>query len=391
MSSYFQMGHNTENLVGEKDLDEFQGIILSPLNREPKELERHVYGFRHKGKYDIVLDSQLYFPKSDRQTLKQHPYFPSDFDTADHASMSWWNRIVDPLCGLSEKLRVNAVSSPVVLPKIFRPDYFSICAEVSQKLFDKLIGTGINSLTTVLIDLNTLTKQDLVLEAASILSEADTSGYYIVLVSDIEPRREITGPEELFGAMTLINELKNTGHRVIVSHCSSDMLLYKTAGADHCSTGKFFNLRRFTKSRFEEPSGGGGQLPYWFEHSLLAFLRGADVLRLIADGHGELIGTLASENFWSIKIKKQWEDSPEKPWVGHGWRQYLSWFGKTESILDKTDALEKVDQWLRIAEENWLNLEDDNILLDEPRNDGKWIRPWRQALIKFSKSVRESY
>ncbi len=31
MSAYLQMGHDTENLVGEADLEEFRGIILSPV------------------------------------------------------------------------------------------------------------------------------------------------------------------------------------------------------------------------------------------------------------------------------------------------------------------------------------------------------------------------
>ncbi len=390
MSSYFQMGHNTENLVGETDLDEFNGIILSPLNREPIELEENISEFRQKGSYNIILDPQLYFPLSERGKLQQQPYFPSDFDTADHFSISWWEGVLNPLCIFAEKLKVNAIASPVFLPKVFRPDYFSICADVSQMLFDKLSGTGINPLTTVMIDLSILTKQDLVFEAASILSDVDTTGYYIVLVSDIEPRREFSDSEELFGAMSLINEFKNTSRRVIVSHCSSDMLLYKAAGAAHCATGKYFNLRRFTKSRFDEPSGGGGQLPYWFEHSLLAFLREADV-QLIEEGNSKLIGTGSSRNYWSEEIKKNWKESPGEPWVRYGWRQYLSWFGKIEAALNENDALYKVGEWLRIAEENWLKLEDDMILLEEPRNNGKWLRPWRQALIKFSKYLRDSY
>lgn len=54
--------------------------------------------------------------------------------------------------------------------------------------------------------------------------------------------------------------------------------------ATSCATGKFFNLRRFTKSRFEEPAGGGGQLPYWVEESLFAYLRETDVLRVRDEG-----------------------------------------------------------------------------------------------------------
>ena len=46
MSAYLQMGHDTENLVGEADLEEFQGLILSPVNREPDKLRENVLVFR---------------------------------------------------------------------------------------------------------------------------------------------------------------------------------------------------------------------------------------------------------------------------------------------------------------------------------------------------------
>ena len=35
MAAYFQMGHHSENLVGEKGLEIFNGILLSPVNRLP--------------------------------------------------------------------------------------------------------------------------------------------------------------------------------------------------------------------------------------------------------------------------------------------------------------------------------------------------------------------
>ena len=42
MACYFQMGHDTENLVGEEDLDLYAGIILSPVNRNPRELAANI-------------------------------------------------------------------------------------------------------------------------------------------------------------------------------------------------------------------------------------------------------------------------------------------------------------------------------------------------------------
>lgn len=384
MSAYFQMGHDTENLIGEIDLQDFKGIILSPLNRVQIELQKDIEKFRYQGKYEIIFDSQLYFPRSLRGKLSEHPYYPSDLDTADISSHSWWKRINTSLSEYVQKLGVNAVTSPVVHPRSWSDDYYAICAETSNDLSEKINGTGIRSLTTAMINIHQLTENE-IYRITSILTDIETSGFYIVISSDIEPRREFSDPKELFGIMILINELKNAGFDVIVSHCSSDMVLYKSAGADHCATCKFFNLRRFTKSRWDEPSGGGGILPYWFEHSLLSFIRESDLLRLINRGYGNLIRQNYSDNYWSGITINQFQNEPGKPWVGHSWRQYMSWFGKTESFLSNKKAIVSVKDWLKSSENNWLALEDDGILFEEPRNNGSWIRPWRQALNDFIK------
>lgn len=388
MPAYFQMGHHAENLVGEKDLTEFKGIVLSPVNRDPSTLEADVSGFRDNGEYDIVLDPQLYFPDSERGYLPEQPYFPADLDSADLSSEAWWNDVGGRLAEFAKKLEVNAVASPVVLPKTWTDEYFANCADISRAMSKELADSDIRVMTTVMVNIAQLTQRDAPLRVASILSESEPQGYYLVLMTDVDPRRELSGAAELLGVMNLVNELEATGQPVLVSHCASDMVLFKAARASSCATGKFFNLRRFTRSRYEEPAGGGGQLAYWFEHSLLAFLRGPDVLRLNQEGYGHLIGTHASDNHWSKVILEQFKEEPQAAWVKLGWRQYLSWFGKTEATLSSTEPITIVSEWLKTAEENWLALEDDVVLFDEPRNDGKWIRPWRQALAQFSKELK---
>jgi hypothetical protein len=52
-------------------------------------------------------------------------------------------------------------------------------------------------------------------------------------------------------------------------------------------------------------------------------------------------------------------------------------------VIAAQEPVGLVQGWLKNAEENWLALEDQNVLLDEPRNDGSWIRPWRQAINRF--------
>jgi len=377
------MGHDTENLVGAQDLDAFRGIVLSPVNREPAALASHVQSFRTQGDFDIVLDPQLYFPGSRRGKLPDQPYYPDDLDTADFSSDGWWADIVTQLGDYARTLNVDAVASPVVHPRTWNDDYFSRCARTSSNLTQYLYGSEIRVLTTVMVDIDYAVDEEALLRIASILSGEDNSGYYLVIVTDVDPRRELSDVEELVGIMSLVRELENTGRPVLVSHCSSDMILFKAAGASHCASGKFFNLRRFTASRFDEPAGGGGQLPYWFEHGLLAFLRGADVLRLSDSEFSTLVGTLGSNNCWASQILSNFKLDSPSAWLALGWKQYLSWFCKTEQILESGNPEELVREWLRTADDNWRNLDDNDILFDEPRNDGRWIHRWRQALAGF--------
>ena len=384
MSAYLQMGHDTENLVGETDLDEFQGIILSPVNRDADRLQQNVPIFRERGDFDIVLDPQLYFPRGQRENLVNQPYFPDGFNTLDFSVPSGWTGVIDGLAQFAEDLAVDAVASPVIMPRRWADEYYDVCIETSHML-SQALNHSIRALTTCLVSLADLTDVNRSRQIASILTRHDTEGYYVVLDTNIEPRRELSDADGISAFMSLIRMLN--GHApTTVAFSSSDMILYKAAGATNCSTSKFFNLRRFTTSRFEEPpGGGGGQLPYWFEHNLLAFIREADIRRLQRDGFGNLIGGLHSNSCSGDAVLDCLDNSPGQAWVGKSWRQYLSWFGKTEQEVS-VGGIPIVRNWLQDAERNWRNLEDEEILMDEPRNDGSWIRPWRQALRDFSRS-----
>jgi hypothetical protein len=230
-------------------------------------------------------------------------------------------------------------------------------------------------LQTVIVRLQELAAPARAREIASIISRTEADGVYLVVVSDIEPRRELDATEELKGVIRLISGVEGSGLPVIVGFCSTDMVLWKAAGATSCATGKFFNLRRFTRSRFDEPSGGGGQLPYWMEEATMGFLREADVLRLRDRGS---LSDASRGNPFGQAILTQFENEPSKPWVALGWRQFMWQFCSLEGRI--ADGTVDVDQLLTEAQALWLKLEDDRFLMEEPRNTGFWIRPWQRAI-----------
>ncbi len=384
MSAYLQMGHDTENLVGEPDLEEFRGIILSPVNREPNKLREYVPEFRRRGKYDIILDPQLYFPRGQRENLMQQPYFPDAFDTSDFSSAEGWADVVDKLANFAVEVGVDGVASPVSMPRRWTDEFYDVCVETSH-ILSRVLGEDARALTTCLLSLSDLDDKNRARQIASIMTRHETQGYYIVVNTEIEPRLELTDADGLATLMMLIGLLKQYAP-VTVAFSSSDMILFKAAGATNCCTSKFFNLRRFTMSRFDEPpTGGGGQLPYWFEHNLLAFIREADMRRLQRDGFSHIIGGLHSNSRSGRIVLDFLKESPGEAWLGKSWRQYLSWFGKIEQEISD-EGITAVREWLKTAERNWQELDDEEVLMDEPRNDGGWIRRWRQALRDFSRS-----
>jgi hypothetical protein len=88
-------------------------------------------------------------------------------------------------------------------------------------------------------------------------------------------------------------------------------------------------------------------------------------------------------NPFSTAILAQLENEPGKAWLAFAWRQFLFWFADAEARL--TDGTLDVDLLLRAAKKNWQVLEDSNVLMEEARNDGSWIRPWRRALLEFQR------
>lgn len=150
--------------------------------------------------------------------------------------------------------------------------------------------------------------------------------------------------------------------------------------------GQFFCYRqviqpaRFTSSRFDEPSGGG-QLPYWFEKSILAYLREGDLVRMNNEGklHRDYI-----KNPFSVEILDQLENDPGTAWLGLSWKNYLYCFAELEAELTSKKIIRDM---LVSAENNWNTLEDEDFLMEEARNNGDWIRKWRIAIRSFRKGI----
>jgi len=373
MPCYHQMGDKSSNLLFEADLGAYAGAVLSPVNEDSASLAALMARMRsRRPDFEMVFDPQLYFPQSEQGQLRSWPHFPSDVDTADLGARAWWTSTNDQLAGVVNGLNPHAVCSPTVVPKAFRNDYYSLMVEVGEDLKAKVSGCSV--LQSVIISLDDMTTAARAQEVASIISKSSLDRIFLVIVSDINPRRELSEVEGLKGVMRLIRLLEGGDQQVLVGFSSTDMALWKAAGATSCATGKHFNLRRFTRSRFDPPTGGSGQLPYACEESLLALLRASDVVRVQAAGAFSA-ATLA--NPYTAQILQSINDV--HAWLGLGWRHYLWWFANFEARANRSSVMDA----LRHADRLWKDFDALPLLMEERNNDGAWVRQWLRALVEF--------
>jgi hypothetical protein len=377
MGAYQQMGHQSHNLLSDKSLSTYEGAILSPVNYCEEDVTNIIgrFGSDH---FEMIFDPQLYFPNTARGNLPNWTYFPRDVDTADQTSLTWWNQTINIISDTVQRIRAHSVCSPSVVPRTYSPEYFLLNRELGRMLQSNIHASQIETLQTILVRLDWLSNPNISPEIASIMSASDISRAYLVIITDVEPRRELRETEEIKGAMRLIHFLENSGIQVLVGFASSDLVLWKAAGASDCATGKFFNLRRFTPGRWEPPPQGGGQMSYWFEEAIMAYVRTSDLSRLQAVG---LISDNSLNNPFGQPILDQIATNPKEAWIALGWRQYMYWFANFESRIQNQSTF-NLDLLLKSAEENWQILDTKKILMDEPQNDGGWLRPWRRSIIE---------
>ena len=94
-----------------------------------------------------------------------------------------------------------------------------------------------------------------------------------------------------------------------------------------------------------------------------------------------LLSGASLRNPFGQRILKQFSSQPDSPWLGMSWRQFLYWFWDFESRFDSGEV--DVRTLLSSTENKWRALEDADVLMEEPRNNGAWLRPWRRALAEF--------
>ena len=378
MSAFHQLAHNSAKMVIEPELKQFKGVLLSPVNYSPSDTLTRCNRFREKrSDLDILFDPQLFVPQQGRGRLSTWPYMPDGLDTADYSTEAAWLPIIDEIIKETKPFAPDGICSPTTAPRAVSDGYYELSAFVANALRDRLQGSSTRAVMTAFVGLADLALPDRHLQVGSLLSKFLGKDIYLVLSDDTEPREERVRQGEMEAAARLIRLLADAGYNVIMGFTSSEMVIWKAAGAAHVASGKYWNVRRFTRGRFDvEEDGGGRPAWYWFEPSLLAFLREADLERYRAAGFQ--LSPLHVSNPFSQGILQKITSTEKRPVLADSWRQFLYWFAQYEAIIgNETPAVLKM---LVDVEAQWTKVKAAGVKFELAHNTGAWVPAWRTAL-----------
>ena len=172
MPAFHQMGNDSENLLADVNLGRYKGCVLSPVNYDKGEIAAQVGQLRDKKDFRTVFDPQLYMPRSNQGCLRDWEYFPKDVDSADLTSAAWWEGLSVNIAATVAELKPSVVCSPAVIPKTYPDEYFLQLVRSGVLLREKLAGTPVNMMQTVVASLADLSTPGRAMKIASIMSDA---------------------------------------------------------------------------------------------------------------------------------------------------------------------------------------------------------------------------
>jgi hypothetical protein len=380
MAAYLQMGHDSWNLLGNPDIGDYKGLVLSPVNDDPTYVASRLSRLKEdRAKFEVILDPQMYNPTIEKGQLGTWSYFPESYETIDASSVETWGDLGRKIVSTASDMSLDAVCSPCPVPKTASDAYYRFVVDVADITSDEGQVRNVDVLLTAIIRLRELHVPSRALSIASILSSTRCKRVYLMFLVDdgSGPRDQLSDSTALPTAVHLVRLLAKE-MQVQVAFTGHDAVLWKYSGAQDIASGKFWNLRRFSPGRWQdEPSSVKQQVPYFNAGRLLTCLRDADVLRL--DRAGWFDNAPFAHNPASSRILDILRSGSGQAWTSESWVQYLRWFSNTDKRCFSPSEAEAL---LIHADARWADLQKQRILMVDRNNDGTHVREWLIAALE---------
>lgn len=261
MKFYLQQGHGMQQLDIEfVENNPDTGVILSPRNYRPDQIERHANELRERNA-SVLFDPQFYQPRTERENILNYPYWKGvEFATTDFATNGAEQLCEGVITYQIEVLQVSEVILPGRYSNSVTEDWLNIhyvFAETAESMnLDVPVYSTIALGPDVIMDRQSLDR------LLNELVNYPVDGFYLV----VKNPRNFLVTEEIFiyNLLDGLLSLVLSGKKILLGYSNQQGLIYASAGVTGLASGNFRNVRSFDPATFDVQNTSDRQRRVWY-------------------------------------------------------------------------------------------------------------------------------
>ena len=248
MDLYLQFGwgmiKHTEVLLGEWKSG---GVILSPRDLEPRQLQRVVDAATSNGA-EPLLDPQCFSRHADHDRLNRHAYWSavSSANTTALTEPEGAGRLVDAIDECCDALGIDRRILPGLLASSVDEDWLAIQASVANAASARRSAESL--LSTVALSSEAIRNENEIERVIESARDWPVGGYYIV--AETPAAYLVDDPIWLANLLILAGGLRLHGRQVLVGYANHQFLPLAACGVSALASGTYLNVRAFQPDKF---------------------------------------------------------------------------------------------------------------------------------------------
>jgi len=395
MTIYIQHGYGKGEKI-DKALEDnsIGGIILNPSGESPEKLQQTISLYAESG-INIMFDPQFYACVIDNACcprLAGYPYFTSNLTQRDFISPKKIFSYISDIISFQNDLNLNTILSPTCMIDSFEGSWNQVALTMAQCSIEFCEDNNIKKEVYSSFVISELAFRSDNIQALNDFIASVTSfncnNIYLIIERSNRSYKPHMDPDILENILYLIFCLADRNNiKIVCGYADLIGLLYLTAGASAIGTGWHYKLRQFSRSNFEESTGGRTPKDRYTSLPLLSSIYNSPELSRIIE-ENQLGNVLSGTPYDNIIL----EDGAISP----RWTQNISYYHHLFSlnklsaqIQEFNNVDQRVDFFLneiKKAKSSYNKLRMRNVLFDN-NNNGYHLEQWEEALNNFKSTL----
>lgn len=221
--------------------------ILSPRDLTDDQLRRLGRDIAGIPSAKSLLDPQFYLPHADHKKLRQHEYWPTEYETTGFWQGPPLSGLIRDLCKLNRAIGCERMILPGLFAEAVDDDWLATQQAVLEE--GRAIEKELPLVVTIALGAGAVQSNE---QVSLLLENAESwkAGAYYLVCEHPDGQYLVEDPNWLANVLDIGAGLRLCGAEVILGYCTHQMLLAGVSKVAALASGTWMNVRSFPPEKF---------------------------------------------------------------------------------------------------------------------------------------------